>query len=108
METALIQISKAPASGAAGARLLGEMPATASQEAENQSLARRAVVFKHTKERDMAIKTVRFSVEVPDDVSDDDIEAWVAFELHALGNMSASNPMAHTDLQAKYGSVFVD
>jgi len=56
----------------------------------------------------MAIKTVSFSVEVPDDVSDDDIEAWVAFELHALGNMSASNPMAHTDLQAKYGSVFVD
>ena len=53
--TALIPISKAPASGAAGARLLGEMPATASQEAENQSLARRALVFKHTKERDMKV-----------------------------------------------------
>ena len=71
-----------------------------------QSLAGQG--FGIQQEIDMAIKTVRFSVEVPDDVSDDDIEAWVSFELHALGNMSASNPMAHTDLQAKYGSVFVD
>ena len=56
----------------------------------------------------MAIKTVRFSVEVPDDVSDDDIEAWVAFELHALGSLSAENPLAHKDLRAEYGSVFVE
>lgn len=56
----------------------------------------------------MALKTVRFDVEVPDDVSDDDIEAWVSFELHALGSLSASNPMAHTDLRAEYGTVCVD
>jgi hypothetical protein len=56
----------------------------------------------------MAVKTVKFSVEVPDDVSDEDIEAWVAFELHALGSLSATNPLAHTDLRADYGSVYVD
>lgn len=55
----------------------------------------------------MAMKTVSFSVEVPDDVSDDDVEEWAAFELHAIGNMSITNPMAHTDLSAQYGSVSV-
>lgn len=56
----------------------------------------------------MAVKTVKFSVEVPDDVSDEDIEAWVSFELHALGSLSAANPLAHKDLRAEYGSVYVD
>ena len=60
------------------------------------------------KENSMAMKTVSFSVEVPDDVSDDDVEEWAAFELHAIGNMPITNPMAHTDLRAQYGSVFVD
>lgn len=55
----------------------------------------------------MSLKTVSFSVEVPDDVSDEDIEAWVAFELHAVGNLSGDNPLANTDLSAKYGSVSV-
>lgn len=56
----------------------------------------------------MSVKTVKFSVEVPDDASDEDIEAWVAFELHALGSMSAANPLAHTDLRAEFGSVYVE
>ena len=55
----------------------------------------------------MAMKTVSFSVEVPDDVSDDDVEEWAAFELHAIGNMPTTNPLAHTDMRAKYGSVSV-
>ena len=56
----------------------------------------------------MAMKTVSFSVEVPDDVSDYDVEEWAAFELHAIGKMPITNPMAHTDLRAQYGSVSVD
>lgn len=52
MDTALIVISKAQPVGS-GSPQRGEMPAPASQEAENQSLAGRAVVFNHTQERDM-------------------------------------------------------
>lgn len=56
----------------------------------------------------MALRTVSFSVEVPDGVTDDEIEAWVSFELHALGCLSEDNPLAQTDLRAKYGSVNVN
>ena len=46
VKTALIQISKARASRAAGAYTVGRCPHSPSHEGRNQSLARRAVVFK--------------------------------------------------------------
>ena len=73
-----------------------------------RDVQRLAHPFAKYKESSMAVKTVKFSVDVPDDVSDEDIEAWVSFELHALGSLSAANPLAHKDLRAEYGSVFVD
>ena len=49
--TALIEISKAPASGAAGARLLGKMPAGPSHEGQIHSpFNESAVVFNHIQE----------------------------------------------------------
>ena len=50
--------------------------------------------------------TVQFDVEVPDEATDADIEAWVSFEVGARCQFNgAGNPLAHTDLQAKSGSV---
>ncbi|MEW6691579.1 MAG: hypothetical protein AB1340_01940 [Pseudomonadota bacterium] len=48
---------------------------------------------------------VEFSVQVPDKVTDDQIEEWVEFELGVLGGMSGDNPLSDRDLEAESGSV---
>jgi hypothetical protein len=43
---------------------------------------------------------VKFSAEiqVPDGTPIDDVEAWLRFELGAVGQLKAGNAMGHTDL----------
>jgi len=51
---------------------------------------------------------VSFDVYVPPEVSLDDVEEWLKFELHATGAMKTANPLSSTDLEAVFGSVLVD
>ena len=41
----------------------------------------------------------RATVEVPDDASDEDIQEWIEFELHARGYLRGTNEMAHMDMR---------
>lgn len=50
---------------------------------------------------------VEFDVEVDGEYSDEDIEAWIRFELHTRGGLPLSCPLSDRDLDAVGGSVFV-
>lgn len=51
--------------------------------------------------------TVQFDVEVPDNATDTEIEAWVSFYVGATGSLAYDNPMIDMDLNAERGSVCV-
>lgn len=56
----------------------------------------------------MKTVTVQFEVDVPDNATDSDVEAWVAFEVGASCQFNgAGNPLDCTDLKANRGSVSV-
>ena len=46
-------------------------------------------------------------VEVPDDVSEDDVHEWARFQLNENGRLDGSNPLVHTELEAIFPSVEV-
>jgi hypothetical protein len=46
----------------------------------------------------MRIK-VEFELEIPDNISDDDITEWLEFELNANGRMKTTNPLHRTLLE---------
>lgn len=50
-------------------------------------------------------RKVTFRIDVPNDVSDDDILRWLRYELGELGDLSLDNPMSDVDLEAEFGSV---
>ena len=54
------------------------------------------------------MKTVKctFWVDVPFDVSKEDIEDWVKFELNQTAQIKLSNPLSDTEIDAK--NVIVD
>ena len=54
------------------------------------------------------MKTVKctFWVDVPFDVSKEDIEDWVKFELNQTAQIKLSNPLSDTEIEAK--NVIVD
>jgi len=43
---------------------------------------------------------IECEVEVPDDVSEDDVYEWARFELKENGSLDVSNPLCHTELEA--------
>lgn len=43
---------------------------------------------------------VRFTVTVPDSVSQEQAEEWLMYQLGAYGGMSSANPLEDCDLQA--------
>ena len=49
------------------------------------------------------MKTVKctFWVDVPDDVSQKDVEDWLKFELHQFSQIKLCNPLSDTDIEAK-------
>lgn len=49
--------------------------------------------------------TVQFDVEVPDEATDREIEAWVSFCVGATAQLNGGNPMGDRDLEAVYDSV---
>jgi hypothetical protein len=51
--------------------------------------------------------TVRFDVEVPESVTDRQVEEWVAFHVGATGRLDADNPLSDRDVDAVPGSVYV-
>lgn len=48
---------------------------------------------------------VRFEVDVEEVMSDQEVQEWLEFNLHARGNMHNSNPMSDLDIEAKSFSV---
>lgn len=48
---------------------------------------------------------VEFEVEVPDSVTIEQAEEWVFFQLGERGGMSAYNPLADVDIEARRTSV---
>lgn len=56
----------------------------------------------------MRTVTVQFDVKVPNEATDEEIHAWVSFNVGATARLLADNPMADSDLDAIYGSVRVD
>jgi hypothetical protein len=44
---------------------------------------------------------VEFEISVPDEVTVEQAEEWLLFQIGARGGMSADNPLADTDLEAK-------
>ncbi len=55
------------------------------------------------------MKTVRveFSLEVLDDMTDSEIEAFVSFHIGATSELKGDNPMIDMALEAKPGSVWI-
>lgn len=53
------------------------------------------------------MKTVKaeFSVLVPDEATNKEIEDWLKFHLGATGSLSLDNPMSEKDIEAVFGSV---
>jgi hypothetical protein len=54
------------------------------------------------------MKTIKctFWIDVPNEVSKQDLEDWVKYELHQLGSLSFDNPMSGTEIEAK--NIIVD
>ena len=50
---------------------------------------------------------VEFALEVPDDMTDSEIEAFVSFHIGATSELKGTNPMIDRDLEAKRGSVWI-
>lgn len=48
---------------------------------------------------------VSFTTSVPDGVSDEQIQEWLEFELHANGEMSLKNPLSSEPIEADSFSV---
>ncbi|MGU5727571.1 hypothetical protein G4923_06520 [Aeromonas rivipollensis] len=48
---------------------------------------------------------VTFTTSVPDEVSDELVQEWLEFELHARGGMSGDNPLCGESLDADSFSV---
>jgi hypothetical protein len=45
--------------------------------------------------------SVKFDLKVPVEVSEDDLQEWLEFELGANGRMSCENPLCSESLEAK-------
>lgn len=54
----------------------------------------------------MKLVSVSFDVNIPDDISDDEIEEWLRFNLHDNGEMSADNPLVDTEIEP-YGGITI-
>ena len=46
-----------------------------------------------------------FYVDVPEEATEKEIEAWLRFELHESGGLLLNNPMAEMEIEAKNVSV---
>ena len=52
---------------------------------------------------------VEFHVEVPlEDVSDEQIEEWLRFQLHDNGQMSMKNPLVNHEVEPIFGTFYWD
>ncbi len=57
-------------------------------------------------ELDSEVKiNVQFTCDIPDGASKDEIQAWLLFELNANGQLSGSNPLNATEIEADFMSV---
>jgi hypothetical protein len=48
----------------------------------------------------MSVRTVRFEIDIPDDIPDEDIEAFLRFELGEVGMLKGDNALANCDLRS--------
>lgn len=55
------------------------------------------------------MKTVKveFEVKVPNDMTEEQVFEWVSFNIGTNGGCSLQNPLADTDLEAEFGSVYI-
>jgi len=51
--------------------------------------------------------SVRFDVEVPDDMSFEKAEEWIAFETKYSSQMTADHPQMNKDMEPIRGSLYV-
>ena len=56
----------------------------------------------------MAKMSIEFDIEVPDEITYDDLLEWVRFELHDNGCMAGSNPMVDKELTPIFGTLQVE
>ncbi len=52
--------------------------------------------------------TVTFNLDIKKEVSPEDLEQWVRFELHETGSIPMSNQLSDTELEAEFGSVVIE
>ena len=50
---------------------------------------------------------VNFDIDIPVPARDDEVRAWLAFQLHAVGSIPASNPLLDHDIEPVFGSLVV-
>jgi hypothetical protein len=49
----------------------------------------------------MTIYDVTFTIQVPDNISDNDLLAWLRYNLHDVCELSLKNPLADTELEGR-------